>query len=386
MSFIEDVKNNLLAKRLKVSVEYVTKLKKLFLGDNIDKYVFEKYEPQQITVYRFNKNKDITNNQSVQLLEDDNYIGKMTKGGRSKRYFRASTKDLLRDLAIEKINNPACAYKTGVDGLFELSKDINDISVIRFGGSWLDTTCGKEVVSSRILNELGIPTEYNMRVLQVDGNSVVPRLISVNFLSKDERFISLSEIQSRDNAQPTYDIKNQVDYMLNAIKYYKAITGSELDFDMSMVEKQIVESYMVRKFLLCDTDYNISNIGIVVNDKTHQLSIAPNFDLEGCINNKINIDELKQTISIYPEIFHNCLSKFEKLIDGAENNTSKLDQILESCGVVDTDSMEKGKKEISICPVGIEESEYKDILISNISCIKEVGKLYYSRENTEKSL
>ena len=102
------------------------------------------------------------------------------------------------------------------------------------------------------------------------------------------------------------------------------------------LQRDFVKTYLARQLLLFDKDFTPHNFGILTNKENKEIKLAPNFDLEYCINDLSNsefvtrIPENMQFIyDRYPDILSSFINKSRELISVKQNSKTDLQELLE---------------------------------------------------------
>ena len=190
-----------------------------------------------------------------------------------------------------------------------------------------------EAVGSRVLNFFGCKTVYN-KVLNSQGTLFV---LSLDFLRPYEHFYvaedlcEKNEIWCSNPLQKSLDaIDMDIDILKHRIENEFGVTNAEADKEQ--IKREYVMSYLVRVFLLGDTDYRSRNYGFIYNLKTNKIESAPNYDFElafGMATKRFAAFEenFKAISEKYPDILEEFLKKSQQLTRLNVLGWSKFDKI-----------------------------------------------------------
>jgi len=213
-----------------------------------------------------------------------NMQGAKLDGIREKRQMFMPIND-FEDVFTELLEDN-CSYVVGIEPIWEagyiptyipvILKDKNPTSKFKAKDKWQIGLKADEC-GSRILNYFDCPTTYD-KVVEVDDKEYVA---SVNFLSMLDNYTSIYELMGNE-----YLEKKSLKENIEDLK--KLFTEKDEDVGYS---KRFIESarnfiqdyayaYLVNKYVLCNTDYEFNNVGIVGNDLNNGFKMSPSFDLE----------------------------------------------------------------------------------------------------------
>ena len=142
-----------------------------------------------------------------------------------------------------------------------------------------------ERVTPRILDFFGVKTCYN-EILTL--NTLKRYILSVYFIKPKENFYSAKLLNVKDGKElpveqiyrveeKLKEIDLQLDNLIDSIyqKYHK-----KPKINREQIKAEYVYSYLVRGVLVGDRDFNERNFGYIYNEKTNEVTFAPNFDFE----------------------------------------------------------------------------------------------------------
>lgn len=250
-------------------------------------------------------------------------------GTRDKTFIRCSS-EFFYDLFDEIKNNPNCGYETYINDLVVdnctpkylsiMRRKDNDI-MIRHDNTGLGHF--KDVCASRILNFFECPTVYET-ILNVFGEDCC---CSVDFNKCGEDFFPLSCLIGLGDSLVKENLK-MLEVMLNnfhTIRSFNNFEGAKEKF-----LEEYIYSFLVRRYVLSDSDCWFNNFGIIVNNDSNTFRFAPNFDFEysfSLINGvfkkglfqssfEYDLDFLKNK---YPHIYTKFCNKFNDFISRKES-------------------------------------------------------------------
>lgn len=252
-----------------------------------------------------NKNKEYTGGT---ISNDDLYPSVdgacLTEGHRCKNYFLIETK-ALNELIKEKQENPDCSYVTSIDELLVSGHVPNQIPGLVMDQYDDKLFRNKENFVSKLLNYYGVPTVYNQTVIEeIDffgKKREKPLTISIDFVKPNEKFYTFDEYVKdfplggfRYFGAFAYKIEKFL-YVFESVfrEHYKrvkenapelALSDEEIDAEVLKNAEALCYAKLCRNYGLGDADFTLHNSGVIVNEKTKQISLAPSFDLEAADN------------------------------------------------------------------------------------------------------
>lgn len=190
-----------------------------------------------------------------------------------------------------------------------------------------------EAVGSRVLNFFGCSTVYN-KVLNSHGTLYV---LSLDFLRPYEHFYVAEDLCEKNEIwcsnpldKSLASIDMDIDILKHRIEGEFGMTG--VTVDKEQIKREYVMSYLVRVFLLGDTDYRSRNYGFIYNIKNNTIESAPNYDFElafGMSAKRFSAFESNfEAISKqYPDVLEEFLKKAQQLTKPHMFGASKFDKI-----------------------------------------------------------
>lgn len=142
-----------------------------------------------------------------------------------------------------------------------------------------------ERVTPRILDFFGAKTTYN-EILTVD---VLNRyILSVYFIKPKQSFYSAKLLNVKDGEElpvaPYFRVQDElkeVDLQLdNLVKKIYEKYHKKPKINREQIKAEFIYSYLVREVLVGDRDFNERNFGYIYDEKTNEITFAPNFDFE----------------------------------------------------------------------------------------------------------
>ena len=292
--------------------------------------------------YPIGTNKSKHNDQII-LENYDEYYDSNHDGQHAKQFVLIKTKNVLSDL-ITTLQRSDSSYCTYANELIKSGYTPKYLSVMKSTNSFTKQEFAtKDVFISRLFNYLRIPTVYYFNTIeQLPNTSILnpnwkTNTISIDFISNNEEFSTFYE----QNEFPDDTIESwltSIDRIIEkhfATRPYPMYSLSEIRDTKENLERQFVETYLVRKLLINDTDFSHHNFGILINKQTQNISLAPNFDLEYGLN-KLNINSLLYSVpenmkfiyERYPDLIMSFMEKSRNLITPDNSNQSPLDKLL----------------------------------------------------------
>ena len=273
---------------------------------------------------RLNK-KDLSG--AYNMLEEPS----LDVGSRYKK-FRVYPIKYFQELVDEVKNNPYTSYVTYLNDLILSGYSPQYVyGLEKF--SYEEQSNISETVSSRIMNYMQSPVTYQMYGKRYFKGSEKTQefpdetfSVSVNFSQDGEIFIELSDIIEPCKYDKFYIIKIVEAIKEELYKWYESkdgFEGTKLDNPeyKTIINKYVEDflyAYLIRRFLLNDSDFSIYNSGIIVNPEKGELRMAPNFDMENSFKTSNNlIDEADQELMSYVyKRYPHIIQKFENMLRG----------------------------------------------------------------------
>ena len=314
------------------------------------------------------KNYIVTKSQSKDPITiiDDNDSG-IFEGHRTKRRVLIKNDENVKFL-IETLKSPTATYVTHEKAKIVKGIEPEYLSAIKIFHSLTEqpkTT--NDTLACQLLNYFQIPTAMYFNVLQ-DNNEAEQQTsnskfstytISLNFLGENETFETFLML----NEFP-YDLDSfltSVDRIVD--QKHKPTTPfihladiRKINDKKQELREKFAYTYLVRKLFLGDSDFSAQNAGIIFNNKTKQLDLAPNFDLELCIDSSripwmtdINLPEdLRILKNQYPQVLDTFLTRARNLFTiNPETNKMVIDEIKENTPFIRDDNFDKAKEILS---------------------------------------
>lgn len=256
--------------------------------------------------------------------------------GTAKKTFVMCKGKYLLDMFREIKNNPKTNFMTCRDEFIKDSTEDEfakaNISVVLKSARYDDSDyTTAEVAASKMAEVFGIITPY------IDYVSDDKKIImSVDFLSFGQDLKIFSEFEGADNLSRIHGVSYWIKSMNNELQ-------KSQNNDVSLENKKrlildLIRAFLIRRFILADNDLNSGNLGVIKDNKTHEMSLI-SFDYEFCFNNNSRVldytkfnteDFMKKNIEWlcknYPEeikIVMNELSQYSTKVD-------KVTKILDS--------------------------------------------------------
>ena len=251
-----------------------------------------------------NKNKEYTGGTISQECLYPSVDGAcLTEGHRCKNYFLIDSKG-IGELIKEKQENPDCSYVTSIDELLASGHIPNHIPGLVIDQYDDKLFRNKEHFVSKLLNYYGVPTVYNQTVIEeIDffgKKREKPLTISMDFIKPNEKFYTIDEYMNEfvlDKSRFSY--KGAFCYKIEEFlfayecvfrEHYKRVKENAPEFALSDEEinakvlknaEALCYAKLCKHYALGEYDFTTLNSGVLCDEKTKQISLAPCFDLEG---------------------------------------------------------------------------------------------------------
>lgn len=353
--------------------------------------------------------------------EYDTFLGK-DEGGRAKQFFRIES-SCFKELIEEKKNNPNCSYVTCVDELLEEGYVPEKISAILMGHKYRPARIASNVENfgARMLNFFEVPTMFCKKLyynLSKDKKQVF--LASVDYLKPNEIMMNLNTYMQQyvyktdtDTIVRTRNVNQVISAYEKVFKaHYKKVEdegfkldeGFDIESELSNMREQVAYMFLVRQHAFGDSDFMARNLGVIINQKTNKISVAPAYDFEFFCNYGYNvgwkfklryddvknsvlhkknffeqyvqnlddpvgvslIKDVKEIAKTYPNALSRFIRKADELLQSVDGKPCKLDEFLDEIEVADP------KNWINSNKVEIDSDSFKDsIEVSNKKEVKE---------------
>lgn len=150
--------------------------------------------------------------------------------------------------------------------LIKRSSDILDLSAY-------------DEISSKIANVFKIPTVYNKQFSVIEKGYKKNYLLSVDFIEYPKEFDTLAVYLNHERRTHIFNFES-FHLMLQEEMSNKKHAIFLNDEEKAQLEKDFVEQYLFRRYILKDGDLDTENIGILYNPETNKYELSPVFDME----------------------------------------------------------------------------------------------------------
>lgn len=296
--------------------------------------------------------KDVPINNIEEYLIENNSEEYRLMGNRKKNFVRCLSEHFY-DLINELRDNPKCSYDTYMNDVIKsgytpkylsiIKKEINPVIKCYDDFNLLHL---RDVCASRILNYFECPTTYDV-ALNIGDKTYN---CAVDFNRENEDFYMLNGIGGRNTLG--YFLTHSLDVlpdMISAFAIETKIKEINPKFDCEKTVKDICDGYvyswLIRRCLLCDSDFGMRNIGIIHNTKEGTIRLSPNYDFEWSfdmeeskkLETEAKLSTLEFVANNYPHVYEKFTKKLDKFYANGRKN-SPCNQILTS--VVGNDNVE----------------------------------------------
>ncbi len=231
-----------------------------------------------------------------EIYEDFDYGLDSFDGWRAKQYFLLDSK-FFDELIEEKKKDSNCCFVTSADDLLKEGYVPKQTSILLLeADEMILGSIGRDKLASRFLNHFGVPTAYYdvaHEIEERDGEKIKRQhTVSIDFLKPNQKFISVCDYYDYylHSKYKFYNVEKIVDSYENIFKeHYRrvaekspadALSEEELNAELSKMKEDISYMVLCRKYALGDEDFASTNMGVIVDEQTKKISIAPAFDLE----------------------------------------------------------------------------------------------------------
>lgn len=231
-------------------------------------------------------------------------------------------------------NNPNSSFQICYETDKILKGEVpHSVSVFIKEMTW-ESMVEAEIFASHIMNYFGLPTSFNTRIIGNNGKEMKNYLMSVDFLRPNEKLVLLEDLIGENMRNwISLDVSHYLDgdFEYN-IKLIKKLLGERLEEEkINYTQKDVdefmsflVSSMLVRRFLIGDSDFQIQNTGILINDKNKTFRPIPNFDFEcSFTSNYINRDSFEPIFETLPEIQAMFPNEYSEFIEKMNKFTKK---------------------------------------------------------------
>lgn len=307
----------------------------------------------------------------VKLVNEDSLGGRLDKRYimLDYRYFDELVSDMFNrgeDSGYQTYLNADNVKKYGIDAM---PKNISTlVKLIRFSDNPMDLLSKvrkvrAEVTASRILNFFKAKTVFNQACFTDTDNYI----LSVDFIKPNQRYYSGVDIDNC-SVQNTISIEKNLEVIEQSVEKLSDMIEYEYakklgDYNLREIKEQFIYSYLIRVYLLGDSDFCGRNCGFIVDTTTNTISFGPSYDFElsfykaAKLNPRLEND-FRYLSKNYPDI----LGDFMEVVESLSNIDSKK-------------KVPKFKKIINKCVPEKEIAEEFSLLIcSNIKTLKQKYK------------
>ena len=251
---------------------------------------------------------------SIKLYDLDEKFDEFD-GHRIKEFFMVDSL-AVAEFMDEIKNNPNCSYVTQFNELIKSGYIPKKVPTLVMQDDW-EWQCN-DILGSRLLNLFEVPTVYNFKLLYKTNSNFYnyeDRVVcSLDFLGENQKFIVLRDYLENfanvDVLGRAYDESIQrliEDYKLVYETHYKKVaevdptacpTDEEKAKELKRWEEDLCYSTLCRCYGLADSDFSEFNCGVIIDEESKKISIAPSFDLEYACggHNKFLPNRLKDSI------------------------------------------------------------------------------------------
>ena len=262
-------------------------------------------------------------------IEKYSHIEGSVDGHTYKDFFRVDS-NIFQEAFEEIQNNPNCKFQTPYNEIVKEGIIPEMVSVLIKGTE----RSKEEMLASQILNYFQVGTPVNLSAVgermfegyrlpySACGNSsgIYDYVISMDFIGENQRLEDLTIAydnrvfwffdESEDAAAKAFEKMLTTGGLKNLPSERKNEIYTNLMEDF-------VRSYLVRKFVLMDSDFNDYNVGVLIDDKKGDAQII-NFDFEYTFHHFCNIGELVKNatpiVSRYPFLWCEFVEKCENFL------------------------------------------------------------------------
>ncbi len=238
----------------------------------------------------------VNKNVASKLYEQDENFDEFD-GHRIKEFFMVDS-SAATEFMDEIKNNPNCSYISKFNDLIKSGYVPKKVPALV-----MQDDCGWEnndAFASRFLNLFGVPTVYNFNLMNeykisnFDMRSQV--LCSLDFVGDNETFIVLRDYLKEAEGDAFYrrGYDNRLEsliedykkvYLLHFDKAEKTpqnpySTPIDMVKELKKMEEELCYLKLCRVYGAGDGDFGLCNCGVIIDNKTNKIKIAPCFDLE----------------------------------------------------------------------------------------------------------
>lgn len=288
-------------------------------------------------------------------------------GARYKKFYRYASK-YFKDYFDYIRKYPQSSYESYCNDLIKSEYTPSWVSVLEKDVVSLEYGV-REIVAGRILEFFEIPVVCEKLVKDESLYRGAYKILSLDFIGENENFESLYDSNVGKYITSSYklleaSVSRVVDDLFESDEYGYVLKNVSDDHKQKIKDKLIKDlcySYLVRELLMSDWDFATTNMGVLINSKTHSLRMSPNYDLEKCLEYYINYSErisfdgktcskpqvllYEEIITKQPEVWERFVQKFNMFIkermDGSLNYEALLSANVEGKCVTLDNSYEK---------------------------------------------
>lgn len=259
--------------------------------------------------------------------EDEDAI----EGRHMKNFFRIDSKILNPYLERLKTQN----YITHFSNILKQDLMLEKISVLK--KNLPKNAIIRECLSSNILNFYGLNVPYNFYTHHTNKTGKHHRLISVDFISDNQKFATFEDLKIFQGLHETKykSLPAVANTVHSFFKKQKSLQKPQYKKEITKIEKDILKALLVRLLLLRDSDFCDLNIGLILDKKANELSLI-NYDFESTFSDQTfdenDVHNLNQVRLHFPDLYNEFIEKSRLLYSIKDNlNVEYLDEYHKKC-------------------------------------------------------
>ena len=287
--------------------------------------------------FLYNKNRFFKKPTQVTLsqLKHTYYLN---EGHRDKEFFLADSAPFV-DLFDEIQNNPNCSFATQINNEIKKRQIPEQISVLKID-SIINERPNLNQVACKILNYFCIPTAYYIDCLNPISKKT--EMLTPNFIKDNEELITFDKPETN---KKHITLENVLKAYNNVCENLYMNTPKPTNYKEQQIQnyETLTKMYLVRKWLITDDDFVYKNMGIIYNNQTHEITIAPAFDLEYSLETPISNEyydeiglsytDLEFANKHFPQIVDDFISTSNSLVHKTLTQKSPLERMFNSSNI-----------------------------------------------------
>jgi len=273
----------------------------------------------------------VLNLSSLDLEEFDSfdfYGDNQLDGVNSKGFYRIST-DVIENVIREIRSNSNSSIITCYNNAIREGKCPKKISALL---KHTVSATQPDALVTALLNYYGAPTTLNLKGIKdidmefpVDGEEIqnidAPLdkiIISIDALNEGQEFLTFEDAEIEDNSFSFESLYSSTMTYLTKIftqSPFNELSNEEQDAICSKIRDQLALSFLVRRYICSDSDFDARNLGIILDHKNKDVNII-NFDYEYAFRynySQFRLRTIEDMLANAPEVYNKFIDLSKQL-------------------------------------------------------------------------